>query len=162
MWDLIAVGTLVSSGLGALCHFTYEWSGNNFIVGLFTPVNESVWEHLKLVWLPMLLWALVSAHEVTNTASWVFACVAASVPGMVLVVLGYRLFVAIAQSDSLAYDLVLYVVTMFIVNWGATYIERAWRVSEPLAAAVVVGMLTVFAVATIVPEEYSLSRHEFK
>ena len=42
--------------LGSLMHFLYELSGENFIVGLFTPVNESVWEHLKLAYFPILLW----------------------------------------------------------------------------------------------------------
>ncbi len=40
--------------LGSLLHFTYERSNNNTIVGLFSAVNESVWEHLKLVFYPML------------------------------------------------------------------------------------------------------------
>jgi len=34
--------------LGTLSHFFYDWSGQNIIVGMFCPVNESVWEHLKL------------------------------------------------------------------------------------------------------------------
>ena len=35
--------------LGVLLHFTYEWSDDNRIVGLFSAVNESTWEHLKLL-----------------------------------------------------------------------------------------------------------------
>lgn len=41
--------------LGTLLHFTYEWSGGNFFVSLFSAVNESTWEHLKLLFYPMLL-----------------------------------------------------------------------------------------------------------
>lgn len=43
---------------GSLAHFVYEWSGNNALAGLFTPVNESVWEHMKLVFFPMLLYSV--------------------------------------------------------------------------------------------------------
>lgn len=42
---------------GTLSHFLYEWTGKNFVAGLFTPVNESVWEHMKLVFFPMLLYS---------------------------------------------------------------------------------------------------------
>lgn len=42
---------------GTLWHFIYEWSGNNFIVGLFFPVSESTWEHMKLCFFPILLYA---------------------------------------------------------------------------------------------------------
>ena len=44
---------------GTLFHFLYNWTDKNFIVGLFTPVNESVWEHMKLLFFPMLLYSFV-------------------------------------------------------------------------------------------------------
>ena len=41
--------------LGTILHFTYTWSKNNSIVGLFSAINESTWEHLKLLFFPMLI-----------------------------------------------------------------------------------------------------------
>ena len=41
--------------LGSLFHFTYNLSGENPIVAIFSSINESVWEHLKLLYFPMLL-----------------------------------------------------------------------------------------------------------
>ncbi len=41
--------------VGTLLHFTYKWSGENKIVGFFSSVNESTWEHLKLLFFPMLI-----------------------------------------------------------------------------------------------------------
>lgn len=49
-------GILFTSVLGTLSHFLYEWSDNNLYIGLFSPVNESVWEHMKLLFFPMLLY----------------------------------------------------------------------------------------------------------
>jgi hypothetical protein len=40
---------------GILLHFSYEWSNENQIVGIFSAVNESTWEHLKLIFFPMLV-----------------------------------------------------------------------------------------------------------
>lgn len=45
--------------LGVLLHFTYEWSNDNPAVGLFSAVNESTWEHLKLIFFPMLLLTMI-------------------------------------------------------------------------------------------------------
>lgn len=45
--------------LGTLLHFTFEWSNNNLLVGTFSSVNESTWEHLKLLFFPTLITALV-------------------------------------------------------------------------------------------------------
>ena len=41
--------------VGTLLQFTYKWSNENFLVGIFSTVNESVWEHLKLVYFPTVI-----------------------------------------------------------------------------------------------------------
>lgn len=46
--------------LGTLGHFFYEWSGYNYYVGLFFPVNESTWEHMKLFFFPSLLCYIIT------------------------------------------------------------------------------------------------------
>lgn len=51
------IGVIFVLITGTLAHFIYEWTGNNFITGLFTPVNESTWEHMKLLFFPMLLYS---------------------------------------------------------------------------------------------------------
>jgi len=45
---------------GSVLHFTFEWSGNQPVVGVFSAVNESVWEHLKLAFWPTLLFAIIA------------------------------------------------------------------------------------------------------
>lgn len=45
--------------LGTLFHFTYKWSGENQAVALFSSINESTWEHLKLLFFPMLLTTII-------------------------------------------------------------------------------------------------------
>lgn len=45
--------------LGTLLHFTYEFFGENTFVASFSAVNESVWEHLKLLFFPMLLTSII-------------------------------------------------------------------------------------------------------
>ncbi len=65
-YPLIAIeitAFLLTVLLGVLFHFVYKWTGNNFLVGLFVPVNESIWEHLKLVFFPILLVSIPEYHE---------------------------------------------------------------------------------------------------
>ena len=38
--------------IGVISHFIYEWTGENTLAGLIFPVNESIWEHLKLIFFP--------------------------------------------------------------------------------------------------------------
>ena len=45
--------------LGTTLHFSYTWSKSNSIVGLFSAINESTWEHLKLLFFPMLITTII-------------------------------------------------------------------------------------------------------
>lgn len=49
-------GILFTSVIGTLSHFIYEWSGFNFYAGFFVPVSESTWEHMKMIFFPMLIY----------------------------------------------------------------------------------------------------------
>ena len=53
--------------LGTILHFTYTWSKNNSLVGLFSAVNESTWEHLKLLFFPMLISTIVGYFTFQDT-----------------------------------------------------------------------------------------------
>lgn len=45
--------------LGTFLHFTYKLFGENPIVAFFSSINESVWEHLKLLYFPMLITIII-------------------------------------------------------------------------------------------------------
>ena len=49
---------LVTFG-GTILHFLYDWTGGSILVSPFSGVNESTWEHMKLLFWPLFLFALV-------------------------------------------------------------------------------------------------------
>lgn len=49
------VMSLFAIGLGVLWHFLFDLTGENSFVGLFAPINESVWEHLKILFFPFVI-----------------------------------------------------------------------------------------------------------
>lgn len=58
---------------GVLLHFTFDWSGSLPLVGLFSPVNESIWEHKKLIFFPFSIGVFIqykqSGHRVSIPGS---------------------------------------------------------------------------------------------
>ena len=44
---------------GTILHFTFNLSSGNSIIALFSSINESVWEHLKLIFFPMLITTII-------------------------------------------------------------------------------------------------------
>jgi hypothetical protein len=41
-------GFVFTGVAGTLLHFLFDWTDRNVATALFSPVNESIWEHLKL------------------------------------------------------------------------------------------------------------------
>ena len=56
LWQLI--GFSVTSLGGTILHFLYDWLGKAAWVAPFSGVNESTWEHMKLLFWPMLAFAV--------------------------------------------------------------------------------------------------------
>ncbi len=54
------VGFAAVSLLGTLLHYLYDWTGSP-IAALFSGVNESTWEHMKLLFFPLFLFAAVQS-----------------------------------------------------------------------------------------------------
>ena len=59
LWELF--GFAVTSLLGTLLHFMYDWSGEAVWIAPFSGVNESTWEHMKLLFWPMLLFTITQS-----------------------------------------------------------------------------------------------------
>ena len=60
------IGIIFTVILGVIGHFVYEWTGGSFVAGLFFPINESTWEHMKLVFFPMLLYSLFAERKLKD------------------------------------------------------------------------------------------------
>ena len=55
------IGGLVFTLLvGSLLHFLYDWT-NSPVVAVFSAVNESTWEHLKLLFFPTFVFSVVES-----------------------------------------------------------------------------------------------------
>ena len=50
-----AVSFILTAALGTACHFAFDFFGQSRLIAPFVPVNESTWEHLKLLFFPFLL-----------------------------------------------------------------------------------------------------------
>ncbi len=57
LWQF--AGFSLSSLAGTLLHFLYDWSNESLLTAPFSGVNESTWEHMKLLFFPLFVFALV-------------------------------------------------------------------------------------------------------
>lgn len=110
------------SVLGVLLHFTYEWSGDNAVVGLFSAVNESTWEHLKLLFFPFLLLTILEVLLRGNMLPEQFlpARVLGILAGMGGIVVGFYTLQGVLGRNYDALNIALYfagvLLSLFVEN----------------------------------------------
>ena len=71
IWQLL--GFAITSFLGTVLHFLYDWLDQGIWVAPFSGVNESTWEHMKLLFWPMFIYALVQSFFFKNQKN--FSCI---------------------------------------------------------------------------------------
>ncbi len=54
-------GIVFTVAFGVILHFLYEWTNKSVFVAPFSGVNESTWEHMKLLFFPMVIFAIVES-----------------------------------------------------------------------------------------------------
>ena len=68
------LGFLFTSLAGVFLHFAYTWSNQSPLIAPFAAVNESIWEHMKLLFFPMFLYAVLE-HQFSHNSQRNFWCV---------------------------------------------------------------------------------------
>lgn len=114
------IGFVFVSIIGTLFHFVYEWSGNNFIVGLFTPINESVWEHIKLLFFPMLIYSLYMNKQLKTE----YPCVNSGLSlgiliGSFLIPIIFYTYTGILGFDISAIDIAIFFICVIVAFFVA-------------------------------------------
>ena len=100
---------------GTLLHFVYELSGENPIVGLFTPVNESAWEHLKLAYFPMLFFGLVSFKFIKDVSNnFIEGLTLGIVSSMLFIVVFFYGYQLLLGSDYFVLDILDFIFGIII------------------------------------------------
>ncbi len=103
---------------GTLAHFLYDWSGNNYIVGLFTPINESIWEHMKLLFFPMLIYSFFIIFKFKKT----YSCITSSlffgiIIGTLLIPIFFYAYTSILGKDTFILDIGTFILSIIIAFW---------------------------------------------
>ena len=107
----LVVAFVLTTLAGILLHFVYDLLPN-VVTAVFSPVNESIWEHLKIIYWPYL----AAMFLVTGRAgrglrgSWLFSLLVISVA---MLVIGYVYHISLGGSST-AFDIGLYVVLMAV------------------------------------------------
>ena len=70
---MFILGIIIIFLSGALLHFTYEMSHHNKVFAIFSAVNESTWEHIKICMTPTMVWSIYEIIKYGFSGQFIFA-----------------------------------------------------------------------------------------
>lgn len=127
----MVIGIIFVLITGTLAHFVFRWSNNNKIVGLFTPINESIWEHMKLLFFPMLLYSIILMFKFRNKYPCIISALCFGIiAGTALIPIFYYTYTLVTSKDIFAIDIGIFIFSIAIAFW-LSYKLTLSRRTEP-------------------------------
>lgn len=157
LWQL--VGFAVTSLGGTLLHFLYGWLGEAVWVAPFSGVNESTWEHMKLLFWPMLLFAVVQSFFFKDRRDFWCIKLRGILLGMVLIpMLFYTCNGVVGKSPDWFNIAIFFVAAAAVYMYEARLFEgsRVRCGSQKWAMAALGVPAVLFVVFTFFPPEIGL------
>ena len=109
------VSFFFASVVGTLMHFVYEWTNESPIAALIAPVNESVFEHLKLTFFPLLAFAVFEYFFIGKIHHDFFCIKAKSILlGILSVLVLYYTYTGIIGQNYMIPDVLIFYISVLI------------------------------------------------
>jgi hypothetical protein len=125
-WELAGIAVIFFSG--SALHFAFDWCGRAAIVAPFVPVNESVWEHLKMAFWPAVVYAATEYFAFGGDAAGFLAAKSAGVLLMPLcIVLLFYGYTALLGHHVLWLDILIFLVAVSAGQVGSYFLLAAER-----------------------------------
>jgi hypothetical protein len=108
-------GMVFISFLGSFLHFTFAFSHKFWLVGAFSAVNESTWEHLKLAVMPAILWMLLEFFffKIRSANFWPAKVTALWLAPILIIVFFYS-YTAILGKNLLIFDISIFILAVIL------------------------------------------------
>jgi len=161
----IIAGILPVFLAGALFHYLYDITGRSAIAGAFAPVNESIWEHLKMVPLPLLAWWALAwlflrrRGDPPDRDRWFTAALVSLGVSLVAVPAMFYLYTGALGIQRLFIDIAILLVALILGQLLARHVyKHATGIDYRPALALYVGLILLFVWFTFAPPRLPLFR----
>ena len=159
-WQI--AGFVFTSAAGTFLHFLFDLTDENLAAALFSAVNESIWEHMKLIYYPMLLFAVVEYYvwgkEIKN-----FWCIKLTgiLLALVLIPSIYYIYTGILGKSADWFNITIFFIAAaaaYKAETGLFLNSEKCRLSGGVAAALIFLIGVVFTVLTFYTPQIPLFR----
>ncbi|AOR22786.1 DUF6512 family protein [Clostridium taeniosporum] len=147
--------------LATFFHYTYKLSNNSLLVGIFTPVNESIWEHLKLAVYPTIIWYIISYiifnNIILDWKKWFSACTISMIISSFIIVIFYYTYTGALGIHSLILDIFSLILGVIIGQYIAFKAYANYDLSNTLLYfSLFILTVFLFTLFTFIPPKIPL------
>lgn len=159
-WIILGIPVLFI--IGSIMHFIYDLSGQMTVIGIFAPVNESVWEHLKMILLPMVGWWSIyyiinRKKYLIDKEKWFFASVSSLIASMLTVSAFYYTYTQAFGIESLILDIFDLLLSIIVgQSLGFHIYKYGKKVNINVSIIIIVLIIIVFVIFTFYPPHIPL------
>lgn len=143
-----------------LQHFLYEFSGNEWIAAIIGAANESVWEHMKIIFLPFLLVSIIIFFIVKpNFIRYFIATTAGLITIIISMITLYYTYVGIVGQDVLLVDILLSIFVLFLGFVVSYQLYTKWENAKryfPVFFTLFILLIVIYVAFTLYPPELPL------
>ena len=142
LWQLL--GFAVTALCGTILHFLFDWLGEAFWIAPFSGVNESTWEHMKLLFWPMFIFSIVQSFFFKERKNFWCVKLRGIILGIVLIpVIFYTYNGAIGKSPDCLNLAIFFISAAISYIYETRLFNENRLLSKPPKYAIL--MLTVLA-----------------
>ena len=116
------IGGFVFTGIaGVLLHFLYDWTNKSIIVAPFSAVNESIWEHMKLLFFSIFIFSMIEFLFIgKNYENFWCVKLAGTVTGLFLIPVIYYTYTGVFGVNADWFNIIIF----FIASASSYYLEN--------------------------------------
>jgi len=144
---------------GSMLHFTFEWSGNQPIVGVFSAVNESVWEHLKIAFSPTLVYAIFEYRYLNKRANNFFFAKTIGICAITLIIPTIFYSYTFFAEENLIIDILSFIFAIIVgqlISYELLAFRKLSKSLELISLVALVILALAFVVFTFYPPHIQL------
>lgn len=159
IWQLL--GFAVTSLGGTILHFLYNWLGQAVWVAPFSGVNESTWEHMKLLFFPMFIYAIVQSFFFRDREDFWCVKLRGILLGLILIPIIFYTYNGVIGSSPDWINIAIFFICAAIAYIYETRLfnaEKTRCVSPKLAIAALSAVALLFVVFTFATPEIGIFR----
>ena len=108
------IGFFIISIIGTLVHFTYELSNYTYLVGLFSAINESVFEHLKLLVFGIVIFMIYEHIVYRGNSRYIFSKLIAIISGIITILVIFYTYTFFTKTEIVIVDIIIFYFSVLI------------------------------------------------